>query len=472
MIENEFHYKTISETAELIRAKQISPVELTDRILRRIGQIDKTLQSYATVMVDEAMKAAAKAEAEIASGNYRGALHGIPIAVKDLCYTKGVRTMGGTKVLANHVPDFDATVVKRFEAAGAVLLGKLNLTEGAMGGYNPEFQIPKNPWGSLRWCGASSSGSGAATAAGLCYGSLGSDTGGSIRNPSAACGIVGLKPTWGRVSRYGVIALADSLDHVGPMTRSATDAAIMLQAIAGYDPHDLTSLPDPVPDYPNEIAAGIKGIRIGFDESFVSKDVDAELSAAVIAAVEELEGAGADIVEVEVPDLDQYIGAWPILCSAEAVSAHREHYPARRDEYGPYFRDWLDMGAKVSGADYADAQKQRAACTGQLRKLFGSIDLLACPALLGPAREITPEEGYGPLPPLDDAYIRAKRFTVPFDFNGAPTLTMPCGINRQGLPLSLQLVGGPLSESLLCRAGAAFESVTSWHTMHPELVEA
>lgn len=469
MSSENLHYKTIAELSGLLQKKEISPVELAAETLKRIERLDSELQSYATVMAEEAMEAAKRAEAEIQAGNYRGPLHGIPVAVKDLCYTRGVRTMGGCKVLTNHIPDFDSTVVERFKAAGAVLLGKLNLTEGAMGGYNPNFQIPKNPWNPLRWSGASSSGSGAATAAGLCFGSLGSDTGGSIRFPSAACGTVGLKPTWGRISRYGVIALAESLDHVGPLTRSSIDAGIILQAIAGEDPKDLTTLPYPAPQMPLDVQNGIEGVRIGFDERYASQDVDPELSKAIKAAVMVLKESGAKIIEVVMPEMDDYIAAWPTLCSAEAVAAHRKTYPSRRDEYGLFFKGWLDMGAKVSGADYADANRLRAACTGQLNRVFKHIDLLACPAMLGPARKITPGEGYGPMPPLDAADTRRKRFTAPFDFNGAPTLTLPCGMSSEKLPLSLQLCGKSLSEPLLCHVGAAYERATDWHTLHPDL---
>ena len=238
MLNVELHYRTITELAGLLRMQEISPVEVTEAILRRIEELDPRFKNYATVMADHAMKAAKRAEDEITKGNYKGPLHGIPIAVKDLCFTAGVKTMGGSKVMADHVPNFDATVVARLEAAGSVLLGKLNLTEGAMGGYNPEFDVPLNPWNVDRWAGSSSSGSGVSTALGLCYGSLGSDTGGSIRFPAAACGTVGLKPTRGRVSRYGVLALAESLDHVGPLTRSSADAGIMLMAMAGLDPKD------------------------------------------------------------------------------------------------------------------------------------------------------------------------------------------------------------------------------------------
>ena len=256
MVETPLHYKTIEQVSALIQAEQLSPVELTEISLQRIEELDGRFKSYATVMADHALAAAAKAEREIASGACRGPLHGVPLAVKDLCFSKGVLTMGGTQVLAQHVPDFDATVVARLETAGAVLLGKLNLSEGAMGGYHPAFDIPLNPWNPGRWTGTSSSGSGVATAAGLCFGSLGSDTGGSIRYPSAACGLVGLKPTWGRVSRHGVLALAESLDHVGPMTRSSADAGLVLQAIAGYAPNDPTSLPVPVPDMLADLGQG------------------------------------------------------------------------------------------------------------------------------------------------------------------------------------------------------------------------
>ena len=241
------HFASLTEVAALLKAGELSPVELTQMMLERIDRVDDELKSYATVTSERALKAARQAELEILAGNYRGQLHGIPIAVKDLCFTKGTRTMGGMGVLKDFVPDYDATVISRLESAGAVLLGKLNLTEGAMLGYHRDFDIPVNPWNADYWAGASSSGSGVATAAGLCFASLGTDTGGSIRYPSMANGVVGLKPTYGRVSRYGVLPLSETLDHVGPMTRRSADAAIMLEAIAGHDINDATSLRDPVP---------------------------------------------------------------------------------------------------------------------------------------------------------------------------------------------------------------------------------
>jgi len=258
------HYLSLTELADLIRGREISPVDVTEAMLGRIRQVDGRLHSYATITADRALIAAQAAEEEIAAGRCRGPLHGVPVAVKDLCYTRGTRTMGGLAVRRDFVPDFDATVVSRLEAAGAVLLGKLNMTEGAMAGYHPDFDIPVNPWGEEYWAGASSSGSGVATAAGLCFACLGSDTGGSIRFPSMANGVVGLKPTYGLVSRHGVLPLSESLDHVGPMTRRTVDAAIVLQAIAGYDAADLTSLDQPAPRLLAGIDDGVDGLRIGY----------------------------------------------------------------------------------------------------------------------------------------------------------------------------------------------------------------
>ena len=276
------HYLSISELSKLLETKVISPVEVTKHLLDRIDALDGELKSFATVMSEQALDEARQAEIEIYSGRYRGLLHGVPIAVKDLCYTAGTRTMGGTAVLENFIPEFDATVVKAIRDAGGIMLGKLNLTEGAMAGYNPARQVPQNPWRKDHWPGASSSGSGVATAAGLAYATLGSDTGGSIRHPAAVCGTVGLKPTWGRVSRFGVLDLAQSLDHVGPLTRSAVDAGIMMQVISGADPNDPTALLDPVPGMLDGINDGVKGLRLGWDPEYSSRDLEPDFAAAVV----------------------------------------------------------------------------------------------------------------------------------------------------------------------------------------------
>src|SRR5262249_25242044 len=348
------HYSSLRDVARRIQSKEISPVELTTRMLDRIAAVDGKLKSYATVMREQALEAAKRAEEEIQRGRYRGPLHGVPIAVKDLCYTKGVRTMAGTSIYAGFLPDHDATVVTKLSQAGAVLLGKLNLTEGAMGGYNPARDIPVNPWGEDLWPGASSSGSGVATAAGLCYGSIGTDTGGSIRFPSAANGIVGLKPTWGRVSRHGVFALGESLDHIGPMTRSVADAALVLSVIAGRDESDDTSLAAPLDDYAAAIDAGAKGIRVGVDEQYIAR-ASSEVASAVIGAIAEFERIGARIIKVKLPDIEPCMRAWFPICAAEAAAAHAATYPSKAADYGPGVRSFLEAGASIRGQDYANA---------------------------------------------------------------------------------------------------------------------
>ncbi|MDA1258063.1 MAG: amidase, partial [Chloroflexi bacterium] len=388
-------------------------------------------------------------------------------AVKDLCNTIGVRTMGVSAVFADNVPDFDSTVVTRLNDAGAVLLGKLNLTEGAMAGYNPKLDVPENPWKESHWSGASSSGSGCAAAAGLAFGTLGSDTGGSIRFPSAACGTVGLKPTWGRVSRYGVMALAESLDHIGPMTRSSADAGFILEAIAGLDPNDPTTLPNPVPDMAASLDAGVQGLKIGFDETYASEDVEPDLADAVAEGVHVMERLGAEIVPVRMPArLREYLAAWEVICSAEAAAAHAETFPSRSGEYGPWFREWLTRGTSHTAADYARADVLWSACVGDLRLTMRGIDLLACPSSGGVAYPVTPDDMYGDIQQELDPWM-FFRFTVPADYAGLPTISLPCGLNGDGLPFSLQFVGHHLSEQLLVQAGHAFERATDFHNLHP-----
>lgn len=460
------HYLTIAELAPLIRSRKIDPVELAQAQLDRIETLDGRLKAFATVTVELALQQARQARQEIAGGHYRGPLHGVPVAVKDLCHTRGIRTMGGSGVFAKQVSDHDATVVERLRDAGAVLLGKLNLTDGAMAGYHPDFAVPENPWKPSHWAGVSSSGSAVATAAGLAFATIGTDTGGSIRHPSAACGVVGLKPTWGRVSRHGVMPLAESLDHVGPMTRSSLDAGMVLQAIAGRDARDPTSLVDPVPDYLQGHAGGVRGIRIGWDERFSCDDMQTDHAQAVCQAVRVLEGLGAEIVPVTMPArLRDYLPAWALLCQVEAFAAHRNWYPARAKDYGPFFLQWLELGATCSAADYVHAQNLRAACTGDLLATIRGVDLLACPSTPRAAYPVTPALSYGPIPPGRDPWH--ARYTAPFNFSGLPTLSVPCGLSDEGLPLSIQFAAHALREDLLVRAGHAHEQASDWHRHHP-----
>jgi amidase len=440
-------------------------VEVTRAHLDRIARLDPALHAYVTVLPESALAEARAAEAEIARGAWRGPLHGVPIAVKDLCATKGVRTTAGTRVLADWIPDFDAAVVERLRAAGAVLLGKLAMTEAAYATHHPSVTPPVNPWSASASPGASSSGSGVATAAALCFASLGSDTGGSIRFPSAWCGIVGLKPTWGRVPRHGVFPLAESLDHVGPMTRRVADAASLLGAIAGADPRDPTAAPEPVPDYAAALAHGVRGLCIGVDERWIATGTDPRVAEAVLVAVDALAKLGAEPRRVRVPDTAEVIRAWVPLCATEAAHAHRETFPARADEYGPPFRAFLEDGRRLAAADYAAAHLARLAFAGRLATTFEDVDLLACPSAPVPP---PPVAILSDSVPLDWSRLEPLlAFTAPFDCSGSPTLSLPCGFTDDGLPLSLQLVARGFHEASLLRAGHAYEQATEWHARRP-----
>ena len=462
------HFASLTEVARLIESKQLSPVELTQMMLDRIATVDARLKSYATVMTDHAMAAARAAEQEIQAGNYRGPLHGVPVAVKDLCYTKGVRTMGGLGVLADFVPDHDATVVTKLQEAGAVILGKLNLTEGAMVGYHPDFDIPVNPWGEDLWTGASSSGSGVATAAGLCFASLGTDTGGSIRFPAAANGIVGLKPTYGRVSRYGVLPLAESLDHVGPMTRRTADAAIVFEAIAGSDPNDPASLREPVPNILDQLNNGVEGVRIGFDRQYASGIGDPGLVASIEEALAQLAGMGAQIVEVEMPEFtDQLQQAWFTMCASEAHAAHKTNYPSRADEYGAYFGEFLALGAEVTDAEFAEVGRLRTEFGERFRAVLSTLDAVVSPAGRVPLAVSSDLLYRGGMTETNEEVQLRPQFTFPASLAGTPTLSLPCGFSEAGLPYTIQFMGSRLSEALLCRIGHAYEEATEWHERHP-----
>jgi amidase len=458
-------FLSLSELSAALRKREVTSVEATRAVLDRIHQLNPALRAYLTVLDESALRQAETADREIGAGNWRGPLHGVPIAVKDLCWTKGVPTTCASKVLRDFKPDANATVVDRFEAAGAVLLGKLHLTEFAMAWYHPEIPTPINPWNPALWPGASSSGSGVAIAAGLCYAAIGTDTGGSIRFPSAANGIVGLKPTWGRVSRHGVFPLGESLDHIGPMTRTVADAALVLGVIAGRDPRDDTSLDAALDDYAAAARAGAFSVRIGFDEKYLAESSN-EVATAIANAVGELEKVGARIVKVKVPDTEPALDAWTPLCAAEAAAGHKATYPARAADYGRGFRSFLEFGAAVRGPEYADAHMVRERFASRFQALFEQVDVVACasmPTATLPGDGIPPDaEGFrGPNPLM--------RYTAPFNFSRNPTLSMPAGDGAGGPPPSLQLVGRMLGEATLFRVGGAFERATEWHKQRPAI---
>ncbi len=459
--------RTLTEAAELIRKREISPVELTQAMLDRISALDSKLHSYITVTSDLALRQAHLAEQEINKGDYRGPLHGTPIAVKDLIYTKDIRTTCASKILADWLPEYNATVIEKLYAAGAVLLGKLSLTEFAGIGYHPSIQLPLNPWNADRWPGSSSSGPGVATAASLCFGSIGTDTGGSILFPAAACGIVGMKPTYGRVSRYGVFPLAESLDHVGPMTHNVEDAAVILSAIAGFDPDDPTTRREPLPDYLKTLKDGVKNLRIGMNEAYCTLRVEPQIGKAMMAVTEVLRDLGANIQEVKFSGVEEAIGTWGVIFTAECGSAHETTYPSRADDYSPSFRAFLQDADKVRGIDYAKAHVARQRVSRMIDDSLQSVDLLLCPtmgmvpiALNGrPFEEvISPERAHDLL-----------GFTSPFSLSGSPTISVPCGFSTEGLPLSLQIIGRHGDEGSVMQAAYAYEQSTEWHKRRPPL---
>jgi len=467
--EADLHYLTLTELSARFDARELSPVEVTEALLERIERLEGRLRAWVRVLPETALAQARQAEREITAGAQRGPLHGVPIGVKDLCAIRGVPTTCDTRVLADWIPDHDATVVERLVQAGAVILGKLQLTEGAYATHHPDIAPPVNPWDETRWTGVSSSGSAVATAAGLCYGSLGTDTGGSIRFPSACCGLVGIKPTYGRVSRHGVFPLAASLDHVGPIARCTADAAALLGAIAGWDPSDPTSRPEPVPDCLASLDQGIAGVRIGVDEDYCTRSVHPEVSSAVLAAAGVLRDCGAEIRQISVPDVEEIIRGWMPVTTAEAAVAHQKTFPARADDYGPAFREFLEGGLRVTGLEYAKAHHERLTWSGRLAEVFQAVDLILCPSVITPPLST---ELLNRVALDSEARVVAMKFTAPYDFSGSPTISIPCGFSSEGLPLSLQLVARHLEEPLLCRAGHAFEHATEWHARHPALEEA
>jgi len=458
--------QSIAELAPLIAGKQLSPVELTRAYLDRIERLDGTLHAYVRVLHEQALTAARQAEAEIAAGRHRGPLHGIPIALKDIYDTAGVPTEGGSKICLGRVPARDATTTRLLKEAGAVLLGKATTWEFAIGGpaFDTPFPPARNPWSIDRDPAGSSSGSGAAVAAGLCAAALGSDTGGSIRWPAAWCGLAGLKPTYGRVSRAGIMPLSFSLDHAGPLAWTVEDAAILLQAIAGYDPCDPASANRPVPDYRAALAAReLKGVRLGVARSIFERDCIAsdETRAAFDGAVEVLRGLGAAISEIELPPLGRYNAAAFLIARGEGFAIHEKSLRERPQDYGALARDRLMIGAYVRASDMMQATRQRRLLIEATTAAMSGVDAVLLPT--------TPD----PAPPLGelDAYFSGERppYMRPFNLTGQPALSLCNGFDNTGLPLSLQIVGRYFDEATVLRIGHAYERATAWRQRRPNL---
>lgn len=464
MSDSDLHYLELLEVGRQIQSRDRSSLEVTQAMLSRIEAVDPQLKAFVTVMAEQALEDAKLVDAEIAAGRARGPLHGVPLAVKDLLWTAGVPTSHGMPINRQFKPATDATTVRRLREAGAVILGKLQQTEGAFADHHPDITPPSNPWGRQLWSGASSSGSGVATAAGLCFGSLGTDTGGSIRFPSAANGITGLKPTWGRVSRYGAFELAASLDHIGPMTRSAADAGAMLAAIAGADPQDPTAVQLAVPDYLATMTRGLRGLRVGLDRAWAVDKVDPATKAMLLDAVRTVEALGAVIIDITFPDTTQIVDDWAPLCAVETAVAHEATYPARKNEYGPGLAGLIELGRSLSAMEYQKMALRRADFSGRVQAIFQTVDLLLIPAMSFAAPTVERMSKLG-----EDADLLAGmlRYTCPFDMTGSPTLTLPGGQTPDGAPIAFQFVAPHFAEHLLVQAGWAFQRATRWHKRHP-----
>jgi aspartyl-tRNA(Asn)/glutamyl-tRNA(Gln) amidotransferase subunit A len=446
---------TIAQAAGYISRREISPVELTQAHLERIARVDGKLNSFLTVTPELALQQAHQAEEDIQRGVYRGALHGIPLALKDLYETRGVRTTAGSLFFADHVPQADAVAVQKLTAAGAILLGKLNMHEIALGitNENSHFGDCCNPWDTRRVTGGSSGGNGAALAAGLCMGALGSDTGGSIRIPSALCGVVGLKPTYGRVSLRGVIPLSWNLDHAGPMARSVRDTAILLQAIAGYDPQDPCSVDEPVESYLEQIEGGVRGWKIALasDEYFTDPSVvDEQVLSAVRQAAQVFESLGAVVEEVDFPEARQAAQANGVMTTSDAAAFHRQRLAENPDGFGADVLRRLRAGAANTSSDYAEARRTQSVLHRQFANFLATYDLLLTPTtpFAAPLRGISNADQRAPL---------LTRFTAPFNLTGLPALSIPCGLTQDTLPIGLQMVGAPWAEARVLRAAYAYE---------------
>ena len=453
------YHLTIHEAQKLIRSRALSPVELARAILKRIEAVDGQLHAYLNLMADSALAEARAAEAEILQGRYRGPLHGIPVAVKDQLDVAGAPALIRKK---KSQAAEDATAVRKLREAGAVMLGKL-----AMSSLPIETPQPRNPWNTERITGGSSTGAGAAVSAGLCLGALGEDTAGSIRNPASLCGIVGLKPTYGRVSRHGLAPLCWSLDHCGPMTRVVEDAAHMLQAVAGYDPKDPTSIDAPVPDYAAALKADIKGMVIGVPRDYIEEcrvRTDPEILNLVERAIRELESLGARVEEVTLPTLKLATIANAVIYYNEHFAAHRSEAKTTIQNAAPSARARIYLGLLTSAADYIQAQRIRTRVKNEFAEVFGKVDVLALPCQLKPAPTFD-ESG-----PLDTFYKHlAPEYHGPFNLAGLPAISVPCGFSRNNLPVALQLAGKPFDEHTVLRAAYTYQQHAKWHEQRPPI---
>ena len=473
MERNEIPFLSATELAEMYRSGQVSPVEATEAYLARIEQVDPALNSYITVTAEQARAEARQAQEEISAGQVRGPLHGIPVAVKDQFCTAGVATTGGSEILRDYVPDYDATVMARLKDAGAVLLGKLNMSEFAMGdAFHHPYGRPRNPWDLSRNPGTSSSGSGGATAAFLCATSLGEDTAGSIRGPAAFCGLVGIRPTWGLVSRYGMLASTWSMDAAGPISRTVKDCAATLGAIAGYDPNDPYTRNAPVPDYLEGLESGVRGLRVGVISDRVNADgVEPDVRDAVNAAVAHMGELGAEVQDISIPLIADSAAISTTLIYVDATAVHRQGLRDHPEKYDHNNRVRLLTGALVPAQAHHKAARLRQMLRDQILDALDQVDVLALPASSVQATPIPTEAGMAKNGKEDFLNMLGGRrtYTSPFNVASVPAMSINCGFTSDNLPVGLQLVGRPFDEPTLFRAAYAYEQSTDWHTRRPPI---
>jgi aspartyl-tRNA(Asn)/glutamyl-tRNA(Gln) amidotransferase subunit A len=458
-------YLSVADAAELLRAKKLSPVDYAKALIQRIEQYDGGLNAFLHLTPEIAIEDARRAEAEIMRGEWRGPFHGVPYGLKDIVDYAGVPTTAHSKILENNVAQGDAVVTQKLRAAGGVFMGKLSTHEFAYGG--PCFDLPwppaRNPWNREHFCGGSSSGSGAASAAGFLPAAIGSDTGGSIRNPATMCGIVGMKPTYGLVSRRGVIPLAFSLDHVGPLTRTVRDNALMLDVIAGYDSRDPASVDAAAGGCTAELGRSVKGLRIGVIRHFYTRDMEAdpEMFAGIEAALKTLTELGAVVREIETAPLGEYAACNRTILTSEAYAIHEKWLRERPQDYGSLTRERILSGAFVRATDYINATRVRSRLAKAFHALFDDIDVAVTASSMDPACRIDDSEA------IERTYGRQAR--APFNVTGSPALSVPVGFSKAGLPLGMQIIGKPFTEALVYRVGDAYERAAKWVDKHPVL---
>ncbi len=454
---------TIGQLGTLIHSRQVSPVEATEAVLARAEQLQSDYNAFISIWREDALQAACDAEHDIANGSYRGPLHGVPIALKDIFATRGRRVTNGSKIYANAVPDYDATVVERLRAAGAIFMGSLNLYQFACGQViNPDYGLVRNAWNRNHIAGGSSSGSGTAVAADMCFGSLGTDTGGSIRIPAVLNGIVGLKPTYGRVSRHGIFPLSGSMDHAGPLTKNVEDAALMMNVIAGHDPNDPTTSQLPVPDYVAVLIGEIDGVRLGLPQPYFFEDLQSSVREAVMQAIEQLAQLGGVVEEQAFHNLEQAPDVLWTLISGDAGVVHEAHLASHAIELDPDVRQLAERGVGLRATDYIKAEQARDEIKSQMAQALESVDVLVTPTspIVAPrlGEDTLDIGGHAvPMRPM------LRRLTLPFNLSGFPACTIPCGLSPEGLPIGLQIIGKPFDEATVLRVAYAYERSTEWH---------